>query len=55
MVELSLIGHLAYRYIGRKYPDISIYIDILIIFLKKGIKCNLNTPLLWFYDLFAYE
>ena len=24
-LELSLIGHLAYRYIGRKYRDISIY------------------------------
>ena len=32
-VELSLIGHFTYRYIGRKYHDLSIYIDLFIIFL----------------------
>ena len=29
-VELSLIGHLVYQYIGRKYRDILINIDILV-------------------------
>ena len=29
-LELSLIGHLVYRYIGRKYSDISIYINIIL-------------------------
>ena len=33
MLELSLIGHFTYRYIGRKYRDLSIYIDLFIIFL----------------------
>ena len=27
-LELSLIGHFAYRYIGRKYRDLSICIDL---------------------------
>ena len=33
-IELSLIGHLVYRYIGRKYRDISIHINMLMIFFK---------------------
>ena len=41
-IELSLIGHFAYRYIGRKYHDLSICIDLFI-------------NLLLFYVLFVYE
>ena len=33
-LELSLIGHFAYLYIGRKYRDLSICIDLFIIFEK---------------------
>ena len=32
MIELSLIGHFTYQYIGRNYCDLSICIDLFMIF-----------------------